>query len=155
MKFGASIGVVLAAALATVASASEEQGAGTGGNGPLRPGSNNNDERQQQRNLQLTAYYYGYNAASDFWSKGPYKCLADDVQQFESDIRRKPICEDQYPKNADFIHVCNDGINDYIEEREEKCFATSDECEDFGQTVADGIIATHCVLTGLTSGQKW
>lgn len=79
----------------------------------------------------------------------------DDVQQFESDIRRKPICEDQYPKNPDFIHVCNDGINDYIEEREEKCFATSDECEDFGETVADGIIAIHCVLLGQTSGRTW
>lgn len=154
MKFGTSIGIVLVAALAAVASASEEQGAGTG-NGPLRPGNNNNVERQNKRNLQISAYYYGYNEASQFWSKGPYKCLADDVQQFESDIRREPICEEQYPKNADFIHVCNDGINDYIEEREEKCFATSDECEDFGQTVADGIIATHCVLTGLTSGQKW
>ena len=154
MKFGSSIGIVLVAALATVASASEEQGAGTG-NGPLRPGNNNNDEHQNKRNLQISAYYYGYNEASKFWSKGPYKCLADDVQQFESDIRRKPICEDQYPKNPDFIHVCNDGINDYIEEREEKCFATSDECEDFGQAVADGIISIHCVLLGQTSGRKW
>ena len=149
MKFGSSIGIVLVAALATVASAgAEEQIAG---NGPLRPGNNN----EHQRNLQISAYYYGYNEASKFWSKGPYKCLADDVQQFESDIRRKPICEDQYPKNPDFIHVCNDGINDYIEEREEKCFATSDECEDFGETVSDGIIAMHCQLVGLTSGQKW
>ena len=110
---------------------------------------------EQQRNLQISAYYYGYNEASRFWSKGPYKCLADDVQRFESDIRREPICEDQYPESAAFIHVCNDGINDYVEEREEKCFATSDECEDFGETVADGIIATHCVLLGLTSGRKW
>jgi len=151
MKFGGIL-FAIAVALALEADGKEEQ---QGQTNNLRP-DNNHRHKQQGRKLQISAYYYGYNEAEKFWKKGSYKCLADDVQAFESDIRRKSICEDQYPKNADFIHVCNDGINDYIEGREEKCFAASDECEDFGETVSDGIIAMHCVLTGLTSsGRKW
>lgn len=119
----------------------------------LRPAADAGE--QQGRKLQLTAYYYGYDQAEKKWNNGSYKCLADDVQKFESDIRGKPICEEQYPKNADFIHVCNDGINAYIKEREDKCFATSDECEDFGEAVSDGIIAMYCTLPGMTSGRKW
>ena len=113
------------------------------------------EQVQQDRKLQISAYYWGYDRAEKYWKNGSYKCLADDVQEFESDIRSEPLCEKQYKANSDFIHKCNDGINAYIEEREEKCFATSDECEDFGETVSDGIIATYCVLIGATSGRKW
>ena len=113
-------------------------------------------ESSEGRNLQISASYYGYYAAQDYWDNGKYKCLSDDVASFESSIRRKNICEKQYSNNKSFIAACHDGINAYIKEREDKCFASTDECEGFGETIADGVIATHCVLSSLkSSGRKW
>ena len=148
MKLIGILSVAIAASLSLSEGAEQVQT-----NHNLRPAAA--DAGKQGRKLQITAYYYGYDQAETFWKNGPYKCLADDVQKFESDIRGKRICEKKYKQNPDFIHVCNDGINAYIEEREEKCFPTSDECEDFGEAVSDGVIATYCLMLGTTSGRKW
>jgi len=152
MKLTGILSVAIAASLSLGEGAEQIQT-----NHNLRPAAADAaaDAGKQGRKLQITAYYYGYDQAEKYWKDGSYKCLADDVQEFESDIRREPICEKQYKKNSDFIHKCNDGINAYIKEREDKCFAASDECEDFGEAVSDGVIATYCVMLGTTSGRKW
>lgn len=155
----ASIALALFSTNAAAAAAGDQLANGEEGKiSNLRSGEAgaNTGDNNNERKLQISAYYYGYGEAQNMWNKGKYKCTSDDVQAYESSIRKKPICEEQYKQNSSFIRACNDGINDYIEEREKKCFASVDECEGFGQTIADGIIATHCVLIGATSsGRKW
>lgn len=114
-------------------------------------------DSENRRKLQITAYYYGYNEAKKTWKSRNYKCTSDDVKSFKGRMSNSEICEDQYYLNNKFIKACNDGIDDYVDDKEKECFASVDECEGFGETIAQGIIATHCVLSSFSKskGRKW
>mmetsp|Transcript_30183 Transcript_30183/g.61276 ORF Transcript_30183/g.61276 Transcript_30183/m.61276 type:complete len:293 (-) Transcript_30183:839-1717(-) len=104
------------------------------------------------------AYYFGYEECEREWESGRYPCTSDGVRRFENSFSYDNMCNNKYPWNGSWQRSCRDGAKDLISDKKDECFASTPQCQGFGEDIADGIIATHCHFNSKSSGgsrKKW
>ena len=103
-----------------------------------------------------TARRFGYDLVMDYWRDEDFSCR--NLECFIDEVRDKVYdeCDSSFRDN-DLVEACEEGAEDAIDEKVEECDngpIDDDECEDIGENIAGGVVATVCPVS-LPGGYRY